>query len=188
MITTNSKKIAEKITSLRNHGITKTLIQRNKSSKPWLYDVLQFGYNFRLDEVRATLGTSQLNRFKEIIRRRLKAVTYYKKELSKIRGIEDIHYKHENNHAYHLYIIRIKNQFGVQRDKVHEKLFRKGIRTTVHYKPIHKYSIFKKDHYKDKEFPNTIKAYKECLTLPLFPTITRWQQNYIISTLKAIKN
>ena len=188
MITTNSKKIAEKITSLRNHGITKTLIQRNKSSKPWLYDVLQFGYNFRLDEVRATLGTSQLNRFKEIIRRRLKAVTYYKKELSKIRGIEDIHYKYENNHAYHLYIVRIKNQFGVRRDKVHDKLFRKGIRTTVHYKPIHKYSIFKKDHYKDKEFPNTIKAYKECLTLPLFPTITRWQQDYIISTLKAIKN
>lgn len=187
VVTTNSQKIAKKIASLRNHGITKTLIQRDKADKPWKYDVSHFGYNFRLDEVRATLGISQLDRFSEIIKRRVKAALYYNKGLLEIKGIENLPYKYTSNHAYHLYIIRIKKQYGLSRDKLHEKLFKSGIKTTVHYKPLHTFSIFKKE-YRHKDFPNTMKAFKECLTLPLFPTITRKQQDYVLSNLKKFQN
>jgi len=187
VVTTNSQKIAKKIALLRNHGITKTLIQRDKADKPWKYDVSHFGYNFRLDEVRATLGISQLDRFSEIIKRRVKAALYYNKGLLEIKGIENLPYKYTSNHAYHLYIIRIKKQYGLSRDKLHEKLFKSGIKTTVHYKPLHTFSIFKKE-YRHKDFPNTMKAFKECLTLPLFPTITRKQQDYVLSNLKKFQN
>ena len=73
MIITNSKKLAEKLYSLRNHGLTKNLIQRDNHSKPWDYDVITPGYNFRLDEIRSTLGLSQLSRFKKIRSKRISA-------------------------------------------------------------------------------------------------------------------
>lgn len=187
IVTTNSQKIAKKIASLRNHGITKTLIQRDKADKPWEYDVSHFGYNFRLDEVRSSLGISQLDRFSEIIKRRVKAALYYNKKLSEIKGIENISYENTLNHAYHLYIVRIKKEYGLSRDKLHEKLFKSGVKTTVHYKPLHTFSIFRK-YYRNKDFPNTMKSFKECLTLPLFPTISRKQQDYVISNLKKFQN
>ena len=186
-IITNSQKIAKKIASLRNHGITKTLIQREKANRPWEYDITHFGYNFRLDEIRSTLGISQLDRFSDIVKRRIKAALYYNKELSKIKGIEIIPYESKKNHAYHLYIIRIKKSYGLSRDKLHEKLFDCGIKTTVHYKPLHTFSMFKKK-YNQKEFENTMEAFKECLSLPIFPTITKKQQDYVVFNLKKFQN
>jgi dTDP-4-amino-4,6-dideoxygalactose transaminase len=186
-VITNSQKVAKKIASLRNHGITKTLIQRDKANKPWEYDVTHFGYNFRLDEIRSTLGISQLDRFSDIVKRRIKAALYYNKGLSKIKGIEIIPYEYTKNHAYHLYIVRIKKSYGISRNKLHEKLFKCGIKTTVHYKPLHTFSLFKKE-YNQKDFPNTIKAFKECLSIPLFPTITKKQQDYVLSNLQKFQN
>jgi len=189
MIITNSRNIASKITKLRNHGLTKTLAERYNGSKPWLYDMKKFGYNYRLDEIRSALGMSQLKRFKEITEKRVKAAEYYDKKLQNITGIEipKSYTKDNQNHVYHLYIIKIKNKFGISRNKLIEKLNKKGIKTTVHYKPIHRFTYFKRFNLSDKEFPSTMKAYKECLTLPLFPTISRKQQDYVISNLTSFK-
>jgi len=66
-------------------------------------------------------------------------------------------------------------------------LFKCGIKTTVHYKPLHTFSLFKKE-YNQKDFPNTIKAFKECLSIPLFPTITKKQQDYVLSNLQKFQN
>jgi len=187
MVVTNSKKIAETIRKQRNHGLSKTLLQRDMSSKPWIYDVSEPGYNYRLDEVRAALGLSQLARINEITKKRVLAAKYYNKKLKNVKGIEIVNYDGKNNHVYHLYIIRIKNAFGLTRNEVHEKLIKKSIRTTVHYKPIHLFSYFKKFKLKNSEFPETMKAYQECLTIPLFPTITREQQDYVIENILKLK-
>jgi len=187
MVVTDSEKIAKKVRSLRNHGISKTLMERHKKEKPWVYDMIDFGYNYRLDEVRSSLGLSQLKRFKEMTKKRIDAAKYYNKKLEKISGIEIPKYENNSQHVYHLYIIKIKKEFGTARDKIHLKLVRKKIFTTIHYKPIHQFSYFKKFRLLDKEFPNTISAYKESLTLPLFPTITQKQQDYVISNLVALK-
>lgn len=187
IIITNSKKTAKKIEMLRNHGLTKTLLQRNHNPKPWDYDVMTPGYNFRLDEIRATLGLSQLLRFKKMTMMRKLAARYYNNKLKNIKGIDIVNYKNENNHVYHLYIIRIKKEFGVSRDMVHKKLFQKEIHTTVHYKPLHLFSCFKNYLYKNKEFPNSMDAYGECLSLPLFPTITRKQQDYVIDNILKLQ-
>jgi len=183
MVITNSKKINEKITRLRNHGLSKSLIERHMGKIPWDYDVSEYGYNYRLDEVRSSLGLSQLSRIKKISSRRIKAANYYNKKLKDNEGIKIPTKYHKDSHVYHLYIIKIKNKFGKTRDQIHLELIKKNIFTTVHYKPIHKFSYFKKEHFKDKDFPNTMNAYKECLTLPLFPLITRKQQDYVIENL-----
>ncbi len=187
MIITNSAKIARKVISLRNHGLTRTLIERQKGSNPWVYDVMEPGYNYRLDEVRSSLGLSQLKRFEEITARRTQAAKYYNKNLIHVKGIEPVNYQDEKNHVYHLYIIRIKKEFGITRDKLHKELYEKGIKTTVHYKPIHQFSYFNKFKLSDKEFPNSRQAYKECLTLPLFSTITRKQQDYVINSIRELQ-
>jgi len=187
MAITNSKKISNDIQSLRNHGINKNLQQRYAKSKPWEYDVSRPGYNYRLDEIRSSLGLSQLRRFKKITKKRIDAAKYYTKKLKNIKGIEIMNLKYDDAHVYHLYIIRIKKEFGVSRDQIHKFLWQKGIYTTVHYKPLHKFSCFNKNIIDDKKFPNSMNAYKECLTLPLFPTINRKQQEFVITNLLKLK-
>jgi len=183
MITTNSKRTMKIATALRNHGLTKSLIQRDRNTSPWIYDILIPGYNYRLDEVRSALGLSQLHRIDKIYSKRIDAAKYYDKKLKNIQGIEIVNPNNYQNHSYHLYIIRINKKFGLSRDKIHLKLNEKGIRTTVHYRPIHQFSFFRKKRLKDKDFPNSVSAYKECLTLPLFTTITRKQLKYVSDAL-----
>ncbi len=183
MIITNSKKLATKIMTLRNHGLSRNLMQRNKTTKPWDYDTIEPGYNYRLDEVRSSLGLAQLSRINEISSKRIQAAKYYNSKLKEIKGIEIVNYEKEKDHVYHLYIIKIKENFGMLRDKIHQTLFKKGIKTTVHYKPIHMFSNFKKDGLRDSDFPVSVKMYNECITLPLFPTITRKQQDFVVQNI-----
>jgi dTDP-4-amino-4,6-dideoxygalactose transaminase len=187
MVVTNSSKISKKIKSLRNHGLNKNLSQRYSNSNPWDYDVLVPGYNYRLDEVRASLGISQLKRFKQITRNRINAAKYYNQNLQNIKGIEIVNLDNSKSHVYHLYIIRIKKEFGVSRNQVHKLLQEQGITTTVHYKPLNTFSCFKsKNEIKNKNV-NSLKAYQECLTLPLFPTISKKQQDYVIKKIVGIR-
>ena len=187
MIITNSKQLAEKSRALRAHGITKSVGLRHKTTKPWDYDVPFPGYNYKLDEIRSSLGLSQLKRMKEIISKRRKAAKYYDTKLKGVKGIEVVNQKNNKNHVYHLYIIRIKKEFGKSRDKVHLKLKEKGIQTTVHYKPIHRFSQFYQDKLNDSKFPNSVSAYKECLSLPMFTTISKKQQDYVIKELRMLR-
>tara|TARA_B110000438_G_scaffold17837_3_gene16603 strand:+ start:321 stop:1451 length:1131 start_codon:yes stop_codon:yes gene_type:complete len=187
MIITNSKITAKKLQSLRNHGLSRTLLQRNKKNVPWEYDIQTPGYNFRLDEIRSTLGISQLKRLKLMNRMRKNAANYYSQKLKNILGIEIPNLSEANNHVYHLYIIRITPEFGFTRNIIHKKLFMKGIHTTVHYKPLHTFSFFKNSLPKNKQFPNSVKAFTECLSLPLYPKITRIQQDYVIDNLLKLQ-
>jgi len=187
MIITNSKITAKKLQSLRNHGLSRTLLQRNKKNVPWEYDIQTPGYNFRLDEIRSTLGISQLKRLKLMNRMRKSAANYYSQKLKNIPGIEIPNLSEANNHVYHLYVIRITPEFGLTRNIIHKKLFMKGIHTTVHYKPLHTFSFFKNSLPKNKQFPNSVKAFTECLSLPLYPKITCIQQDYVIDNLLKLQ-
>ena len=144
MVITNSKKIAEKIKLLRNHGIMKSLHDRFSKGKPWDYDVLLPGYNYRLDEIRSALGVSQLKRLITNNKKRQNAFRYYNSSLKKKTGI--ITPKMENNevHSCHLYVLRIKKSKSHSRDTVFQKLLKNGIRSSVHYKPLHEFSVYKK--------------------------------------------
>jgi dTDP-4-amino-4,6-dideoxygalactose transaminase len=181
MIITKSKTIADHIKTARNHGITKSLTQRYSHGRPWDYDVTEPGYNYRLDEIRAALGISQLKRIHTLNQIRRKACEYYSSKLGMIKGIKTPLLGKMD--AYHLYMIRIKNEYGIKRDKLFEKLLKDGIRTSVHYKPLHEFTVFKKRAKIYDILDNSKQAYKEIISLPLYTRISREQQDKVITAI-----
>ena len=187
MVITNSEKIAEKVRQLRNHGMTKSLKSRYSSEYPWIFDIKQQGYNYRLDEIRAALGITQLKRIKKINELRKKASSYYNKNLQNIPGIILPDMVNDKSHSYHLYTIRVRKPYKLSRNQLFKKLKDNGIRTTVYWMPIHKYTAYRK-FVKTSNILNTTKIYDEILALPLFPNISKKHQDAVIKVIKSVKN
>jgi UDP-4-amino-4,6-dideoxy-N-acetyl-beta-L-altrosamine transaminase len=187
MITTNDEKIAKQSTILREHGMTKTAIEREKKAT-WYYDVVDLGYNYRLNEVQAALGISQLKRVEEINKRRIEAAHYYTQKLEKIDGITPPYEGKNRTHVYHLYVIRVTERYGTDRDELFKRLSAKGIGLSVHYTPLHLLTFYRKKlGYKKGDFPVAEKISKEILSLPLFPTISEAQIDYVAKEISKIK-
>ena len=184
MVTTNSKKIAEKIRQLRSHGMTKSLKSRYSSKYPWIFDIVEPGYNYRMDEIRAALGITQLKRIKKINELRKNASFYYHKNLQNIPGIILPDMVNDKSHSYHLYTIRVTKSFKLSRNQLFKKLKDNGIRTTVYWMPIHEYTAFRK-FAKSSNIINTAKIYDQILALPLFPNISKKHQDSVIKVIKS---
>jgi len=184
MVTTNSKEIAEKVRQLRSHGMTKSLKSRYSSEYPWVFDIVEPGYNYRLDEIRSALGISQLKRIKKINELRKNASLYYHKNLQNIPGIILPDMVKDKSHSYHLYTIRVTKPFKLSRNQLYKKLKDNGIRTTVYWMPIHEYAAYRK-FAKKSNVVNTAKIYDEILALPLFPNITKKHQDAVIKVIKS---
>lgn len=185
MIITNSKKTEGYLKASRNHGITKSLVERYSNGMPWNYDVVEPGYNYRLDEMRSALGISQLKQVKKLNMLRRRAFEYYNKKLDDEKGILVPKLSKHEEHACHLYIIRVQEEYGISRDQLFKKLLSLGIRTSVHYKPLHEFTVLKKRGKIIDSIKNTRNIYREIISLPLYPSISAKEQNYVI---KGIKN
>ncbi len=183
MITTNSGKIAKYISTLRNHGILKSLKERYTHGKPWDYDVLEPGYNYRLDEIRSALGLSQLERINKLNSDRKRAFEYYNSKLDNVKGISTPKIQRDSTEAFHLYIIKIKKDYKISRDALFRKMLSQGIRTSVHYKPLHKFTVFKKKAKIYDKLDNSEMTYKEVISLPFYPQISRIQQDQVIECI-----
>ena len=185
MVITNSKKIDQYIRQSRNHGITKNLSQRfSKNVKPWDYDVIESGFNYRLDEIRSALGLSQLRRIEQINLHRKEISQYYNDNLSYVRGIELPNMANDKSHSYHLYIIKVTKEYKMSRDKLFNKFRRAGIRTSVHYKPLHEFSVLKKKSKIYDRLDNTKILYGQILSLPLYVGLTKRKQDLVIRCIK----
>jgi len=184
MVITNSKEIAEKVRQLRSHGMTKSLKNRYSSEYPWIFDIIEPGYNYRLDELRAALGITQLKRIKKINELRKKASSYYHKNLQNIPGIILPDMVNDKSHSYHLYTIRVKSPYKLSRNQLFKKLKNNGIRTTVYWMPVHKYTAYQQ-YAKKSNVSNTTKIYDEILALPLFPNISKIHQDNVIEVIKS---
>ena len=180
MVITQSQKIAEYVRSLRNHGITKSLLQRYSKGSPWDYDVVEPGYNYRLDEVRSALGLNQLTQITKLNVMRKKAFEYYNRKLRNEKGIITPELPKNEEHACHLYIIKIQKEYGASRDYLFKKLLSLGIRTSVHYKPLHRFTVLKKRGKIVDSIKNAENAYHQIISLPLYPSITKKEQDYVI--------
>jgi len=184
MVITNSKQIAEKVRQLRSHGMTKSLKNRYSSEYPWVFDIIQPGYNYRLDEIRAALGITQLKRIKKINELRKKASLYYHKNLQNIPGIVLPDMVNDKSHSYHLYTIRVTKPYKLSRNQLFKKLKDHGIRTTVYWMPVHKYTAYQQ-FAKKSNVINTTKIYDEILALPLFPNISKIHQDTVIKAINS---
>ena len=186
MVITNSKKTAKFILSSRNHGLTKSLKNRFSKGKPWDYDVIEPGYNYRLDEIRSALGLNQLKRIKKINLKRKIACDYYNSKLKNIFGIGIPTYSISTatSSSYHLYIIKITNDFKISRDELFKKLLDAGIQTSVHYKPLHEFTILKTKGKINDKLKTTKILYNQIISLPLYQNITRKEQDIVIDCIK----
>ena len=168
MVITNSKKISETIKTLRNHGITKSYQDRFTKGKPWEYDVSVPGYNYRLDEIRATLGSSQLKRTTQNNLKRKRAALYYNSRLKNNKSIITPKILKDEDHACHLYVLRFKKQGKFSRDDLFTKLLKNGIRSSVHYKPLHTFTAYKRSAKIFGKLINSKQIYGEIISLPLY--------------------
>jgi dTDP-4-amino-4,6-dideoxygalactose transaminase len=185
MIITNSLKISNYVRAARNHGMTKTLTQRYSHGKPWDYDVIEAGYNFRLDEIRAALGISQLKRIEILNSLRRKAFRYYNFKLRNVDSIVTPTIKDDDSHACHLYIIKLDRKCKISRDDLFKKLIKDNVTTTVHYKPLHKFSAYKKISGNVKDLKNSENLYARILSLPFYPQISKKTQDRVVECIKT---
>jgi len=181
MITTNKNNLLKKFKQLRSQGMNITPNQREKLIQ-WKYDVVDLGYNYRLDEIRSSLGLSQLNRINNINKLRIKIADKYNKLLKNIKGISLPVIKSNRNHIFHLYSIKIEKEYNLTRNELFKKLYNKNIGTSVQYYPLHLMS-YNKNKYNNLDFPVANKIKNQILCLPIFPTMTQKQIQYVASNL-----
>ena len=186
MVITNSKTIALKIRRMRNHGIDKSLKERFSDGYPWDFDVSELGYNFRLDEIRSSLGLNQLKRLRKMNKLRQDAARYYEKQLKHIPGIQVLGDPNLKNNSCHLYVIQILEKFPLNRNKLFKYLLKHGIRTSVHYKPLRKFNFYKSNSKVYSSLKTSNMLYSKILSLPLFPQITKHELDQVITTLKKL--
>ena len=186
MITTNSKKLYNKLKNLRTHGITKnkeffenssTLAGGKNTYPDWYMEMQDLGYNYRLTDIQASLGLSQLKRASYNIEIRKKiAKKYYNvfKQKKYILGQSG----YIDGHAYHLYIIEIENRL-----ELYNFLKKNNIFCQIHYFPCHLMPYYRNLGWNVGDLPNAEEYYKRCITLPIFPTLNEKEQDFIIEKI-----
>jgi UDP-4-amino-4,6-dideoxy-N-acetyl-beta-L-altrosamine transaminase len=178
MITTNDELLYRKLLLLRTHGITKDPNVMHENHGGWYYEMQELGYNYRLTDFQAALGLSQLKRAEEgIAKRRAIAANYEKAFTGKkyILGQSGV----VDGHAYHLYIIRVND-----RKELYDYLRSKNIFCQVHYIPVHQLPYYKNNGHTNTHLPIAEQYYAECLSLPMYPTLSVEEQNYVINTIE----
>lgn len=187
MIVTNSKEYYDKLIQFRSHGITRNpeLLQENHG--PWYYEMQFLGFNYRMTDIQAALGASQMNRLDQFVARRREIVEAYNKAFKDVLQIT-IPYQHpDGNSSWHLYVIRLKSdQLTATRKEVFEALQKQKIGVNVHYIPVHTLPYYQELGYQKGSMPNAEKLYEEIISLPLFPAMTDEDVLDVISAVKEI--
>ena len=175
---TNDKKLALKFSSLRNHGIVRKNLGK-KSEYDWYYEQKNLGFNYRLNDIEAALGNSQLNKLNKFILRRNNLAKYYLKNLNN-QYIKCQQIDLKSVSSYHLFIIRTKPNL---RRLIYENLKKNKIITSFHYIPIYRHPFYKQFKYNKKIFLASEKYYKEGLSLPMYFGLSNTIQNKIIRVI-----
>ena len=179
MMTTNSKKIYEKLLLLRTHGITKQDLDDNDGK--WYYEMKELGFNYRLTDFQAALGITQLAKNQDSVKRRNEISSYYKKVLEGKVKFQDLPNGMYN--AHHLFVIEVEN-----RKDLYDFLHSKGVLVQIHYIPVHKFPYYKKIGYADADLKNSENYYKNCISLPMYPTLTDEEQSRVIKLIIEFLN
>ena len=174
MVTTNNKKIAEKVKLQRLHGINADAWKRYERNNDWYYEVIDLGYKYNTTDIQSAMGIVQLEKL-EWMRdeRKMIAEKYKNAFLGKLNFIKE---DKKNESSWHLFVIKIGN-----RDELHQKLKGKGISTSVHFIPIHKHPYYKnRFSFNNEKFPVANLVFEQSLSLPIYPGLGEMEVEYII--------
>ena len=182
---TNNADLASKMSSFRSHGITKdeSCFQKNPDG-PWYYEQIELGFNYRMTELQAALGVSQLKRVDEFVSRRHELVNRYNKLLKDL-PLTTPFQTEDGYSAFHLYVIRLDNK---SIDKSHLQVFESlrgfGIGVNLHYIPVYRHPYYQNMGFDQNGFPSAEKYYQEAISLPMFSAMSFEEQDQVVSALK----
>ncbi|TMP05568.1 UDP-4-amino-4,6-dideoxy-N-acetyl-beta-L-altrosamine transaminase [Pseudoalteromonas sp. S3178] len=184
---TNSKALADKMALYRSHGITRDeALMENASHGGWYYEQIDLGFNYRMTELQAALGVSQMSRLSEFVSARHQlAARYYEK----LAGLPiTLPYQLANTYSgLHLYVIRLKlNEISKTHKAVFDELREQGIGVNLHYIPVHLQPYYQKMGFKQGDFPNAESYYSNAISLPMFHGMSYEQQDEVVSKLTRI--
>lgn len=180
MIITDRDDLAAAFRGLRSHGMTTMTLDRHKGHA-FTYDVTALGYNYRMTEMHAALGIEQLKRLPGWNVQRRERVVWYREALGALSGVTVPFVEHRGTSAYHIMPVLLPP--GADRPAVMEALRARGIQTSIHYRPIHTFSVFANEPAPGLALTETIGA--RALTLPLFPAMTQSQVETVVAGLRA---
>ena len=184
---TNNKQYADKMGQLRQHGITRDPTQMTKESDgPWYYQQTDLGFNYRLSDIHAALGLSQLQRLDQCVLIRKTLASRYDELLADLPISLPLQ-QEACYSAFHLFIIRIDLKKNTASHlEVFESLKAQGISVNLHYIPIHLQPFYQRMGFKEGDFPEAESYYQQAITLPLYPTLTYQQQDQVIAALTKV--
>ena len=187
-VTTNDEKLYQKLLMLRSHGVTKDEKLLTKNSDPWYYEMQSLGFNYRMTDIQAALGYSQLQKLDFFKKRRREVVAMYNKAFAGMKYLKTPAEPENVSSCFHLYATQIDFvALGKSRTQVMAKLREKGIGTQVHYIPVPTQPFYKETYgYKDGDYPKAEKYYEQELSLPLYPGLSDDDVNMVINAVKGI--
>jgi UDP-4-amino-4,6-dideoxy-N-acetyl-beta-L-altrosamine transaminase len=180
MALSNNPELAQRMALLRSHGITRDSKQMTENHGAWYYQQQDLGFNYRMTDIQAALGLSQMKRLDDFIVKRHAIAQRYTKQLSALPICTPRQHP-DTFSSYHLYPIRIKN-----RKSVFDKLRSADIGVNVHYIPVHTQPYYQNLGFKVGDFPVAEAYYQEAISLPMYPLLTESQQQYVINTLTEL--
>ena len=176
-VTTNSKEIYEKLLELRAHGI-----KRLPDFAPWYYEMHSLGFNYRITDMQAALGISQLKKLDSFVKRRKEIALKYDKAF--LNSVVKPLYSFTKNSSYHLFVVKVDfSKLNISKVELFNKMREKNIGLQLHYIPINKQPYYKSLGYGNEDTPIMNRYYDECFSLPMYSSLSNEEQEYVIKTL-----
>ena len=187
MVTSDDEALAERARRFRNHGIDSDLRQR-EALGTWAYSMLDLGYNYRLSDLHAALGTSQLRKLPAWLERRRRLAARYDAALAELPGLEPLARLPGAEHAYHLYVVRLRTASPAEdRRRLFDGLRRQGIGVNVHYLPVHLHPYYRRTFGTGPGLcPRAEAAYDGILSLPLFPAMADADVDRVVAACRGV--
>ena len=185
MALTNSAELASRLDLLRSHGITRDpALMTEPVHGPWYYQQVSLGYNYRMTDIQAALGISQLTRMSDYVKIRHKIALRYNQLLADLPLT--LPWQHPDSYsAYHLYVVRLQlDKINTTQLHVFEALRAQGILVNLHYIPVHTQPYYRQRGFKSGDYPQAEQYYREAISLPMHPTLTQDEQDFVVSSLR----
>jgi dTDP-4-amino-4,6-dideoxygalactose transaminase len=188
MVTTNDDSLANRVSLMRMHGMSRDAWKRYTAEGTWRYELTEAGYKYNLTDPQAALGLVQLSNCEEMWRRRVEIARRYDRALMALDAYRTPQVAQDVQHAWHLYVVLVKpSALRIHRDQVIEELRQRGIGTSVHFIPLHLHPYYQKTWgYHFGDFPVAEDYFNRCISLPIYPSMTNEDINQVRDALEDI--
>jgi UDP-4-amino-4,6-dideoxy-N-acetyl-beta-L-altrosamine transaminase len=178
MVVTDNEKLYQRLLLFRSHGVTREESLMEKNEGGWYYEQLELGYNYRMTDIQAALGSSQLKKLDRFLARRRELARRYDRAFEGVPGLVTPKQLPDTESGWHLYVLQFTE---ADRNKVFADLREAGFGVNIHYIPVYHHPYYRKHGYQDVYCPNAEELYSRMISLPLYPGLTEEQQDMVIN-------